>query len=218
MDNTFWIKKWQVNEIGFHLPDVHPLLQKYYSGIFSPRKPVFVPLCGKTKDLSFFQLAGNDVLGVDLSEIAAKDFFSEHYADIQVIANETVSNSFVSYQQNNIEILVGDIFNLTPRQLDGFRHIYDRAALIALPKAIRGKYISLLKRLMPRANMLLITLDYQQGKIDGPPFSVNTDEVNELFWFARVELLHANNIIEYEPKFKSRGLEYFNQKAYWVQW
>ena len=60
--------------------------------------------------------------------------------------------------------------------------IYDRAALVALPAEMQQKYVDLLLSLVsPGAPILLITFDYDTSKMEGPPFSVNNDRVEQLF-------------------------------------
>jgi thiopurine S-methyltransferase len=147
----------------------------------------------------FLETEGLKVIGSELSKIAAEDFFHE---------NST----------NNTEIVVGDIFNLTPKQLIECTCIYDRAALIALPKELRKKYVEHIRALIPKAKMLLITLDYDQMKMSGPPFSVDKAELETLFSFAQLKELHRANIIEKEINFKKKGLTSFNQTAYLIEW
>jgi thiopurine S-methyltransferase len=66
--------------------------------------------------------------------------------------------------------------------------------------------------------MLLITLDYDQKIMNGPPFSVTQKEVNKLFSFAKVKQLHRSDIIEQEPAFKKRGLTRFYETVYSIEW
>ncbi|MDQ7049864.1 MAG: hypothetical protein Q9M92_10105 [Enterobacterales bacterium] len=155
MDSSFWINKWQAGEIGFHLPQVHPLLEKYSQQIFGQGQKVFVPLCGKTIDMRYLSDQGHSVLGVELCEIAAQSFFEEQFQ--QSVEAESISDDFDAYVLHDIKIIVGDFFKL-PQPLEGFNVIYDRAALIALPSDIRQRYVENLKQLCPTANMILITL------------------------------------------------------------
>jgi len=217
-DQSFWHNKWETNEIGFHLNDVHPLLKKFYSDIFLVEEVVFVPLCGKTIDMTFLQMKGQKVFGVELSDIAAQSFFQEQYPDCTLTNRLVEQSHFKEFSAQNIQILVGDYFSLTSELLDGAKQIYDRASLIALPSEMRKPYVKKLNTLFPKASMLLITLDYDQKIMNGPPFSVDHEEVIELFSFAKIKQLHRKNIIENEPKFKSKGLTNFNQTAYHISW
>ncbi len=52
MDPDFWHERWKNQDIGFHQPDFHALLQKYWPRLEIPAAaPVFVPLCGKSLDM-----------------------------------------------------------------------------------------------------------------------------------------------------------------------
>jgi thiopurine S-methyltransferase len=47
---------------------------------------------------------------------------------------------------------------------------------------MREQYATHLKRILPKdCHGLLITLDYDQAQMDGPPFAVLDDEVQRLF-------------------------------------
>jgi len=215
MDTSFWINKWQAGEIGFHLPQVHPLLEKFSQIILTQKQKILVPLCGKTTDMRYLAEQGHSVLGVELCDIAAKAFFAEQFQ--QNIEAKAVSEYFDSYAFNGIEIRVGDVFKL-PQPLDGYSAIYDRAAIVALPLEMRKDYVKKLKQLCPTANMILITLDYDQSMMNGPPFSVDEIQVNQLFEFAQIEKLYQQDVIDNEPRFKAKGLKHFNQSLYHISW
>lgn len=218
MEKSFWLDKWQQNQIGFHLPEYHPLLQKFNADVFSTASSVFVPLCGKTKDMEFLYSQGFSVLGNEFSSIATEDFFAAAKLDSQHPLNIIEQDPFIRYQQDKIEILVGDFFELTSDQLKDIRCIYDRASLIALPKEKRKSYVTHMTRIIPNATMLLITLDYDQQIMAGPPFSVDKNEVEQLFSFAKIKQLHRRDIIRQEPRFKGKGLTSFYQTAYEIEW
>jgi len=59
--------------------------------------------------------------------------------------------------------------------------IYDRAALVALPQEMRIRYTAHLTEITDKAPQLLITFEYDQSAMEGPPFSVSNEEVNELY-------------------------------------
>ena len=219
MEKSFWLDKWQAKEIGFHLSDFHPLLQKYHLKVFSSSKSVFVPLCGKSHDMAFLASEKYRVTGSELSEIAAQEFFEEQkllFGNTDYLIEN--QRTHTSYRNDGCTIFTGDYFDLESTMLLGAENIYDRAALIALPKEMRVRYVKQLKELLPQANMLLITLDYDQSVVSGPPFSVDEQEVNQLFSFASIKQLYRQDIIEQEPRFMSKGLQSFNQTAYEIHW
>lgn len=214
MEADFWLERWSKQEIGFHLAVEHPLLKKFYSKLFSAKANIFVPLCGKSCDLKFFIDKGHPVLGCELSSQAICDFFQEN----NLAASKLIKTNFEVYQSNEIDLLVGDYFNLAELDVANFSNIYDRAALIALPKAMRKKYVAHLQHIFPTANMMLIILEYPQSEMNGPPFSVDNNEVLDLFSFASVEQIYSKNILSKEPRFQKKGLSFLNEMVYHIQW
>lgn len=214
MEPDFWLNRWKKQEIGFHLSAPHPLLQKFYSDVFSQENGVFVPLCGKSTDLKFLADNNCQVLGCELSELAINDFFVENQLPFE---SEKIED-FTIYTSAGYKILQGDFFNLTREQIKNTQTIYDRAALIALPPAMRNDYVAHLQQLFATADMLLITLDYPPQEMDGPPFSVDKNAVNNLFSFAKVETVYEKNILDDEPSFKEKGLTQINQSAHIIRW
>jgi thiopurine S-methyltransferase len=102
--------------------------------------------------------------------------------------------------------LVGDVFALSAPDLANIQYIYDRAALIALPPSMRQAYAGLLTRLLPQASQLLITLEYPQEQMSGPPFSVLPDELTHLYPEREIRLLERHDILAHEPRFAARGV------------
>jgi len=56
--------------------------------------------------------------------------------------------------------------------------IYDRAALVAFPEDMRNRYTTHLTEITNKAPQLLISYDYDQSVMPGPPFSVRNEEVH----------------------------------------
>jgi thiopurine S-methyltransferase len=58
-------------------------------------------------------------------------------------------------------------------------------------------------------------MEYPQGEMSGPPFSVSEDEVRRLY-AARyaVTLLHTKDILAENPRFRERGLSVLREKVY----
>lgn len=214
MDTQFWLERWERNEIGFHQEDVHPGLRKFWPRLteLTGLTTVFVPLCGKSVDMRWLLEQGQGVLGVELSEIAARDFFHEQGLPVAVEPNV----AFELYQGECIRVLRGDFFDLTKADLAGVGAIYDRAALIAMPEFLQARYVRhLLDRLPQRPPILLITLEYDQRQMAGPPFSTSTDRVTELYgrdYF--IDCLSTRDILGDYPNFRNRGLTGLLEKAY----
>lgn len=213
MQPEFWHKRWASNQIGFHLPEVNPFLQRFWPSLsVEEGARVLVPLCGKSLDLLWLAQQGHEVLGVELSEKAVEDFFKEHHFD----PNVSEQGPFKVYRAGSIELWCGDFFELTAGDVADCSALYDRAALIALPPAMREKYALHLNRILPRESRgLLISLDYDQAQIDGPPFAVLDDEVQTLFGSAwTLKILEDQDILAESAKFVERGVTRLEERVY----
>ena len=178
-DPDFWHKRWEEDAIGWHLPDVHPSLKKYWGEVcLSADSAVFVPLCGKSLDLIWLADQGHDVIGVELSEKALRSFFEENDLPFATEAGK----HFTVFKGNRLTFLQGDYFDLTKDDLAGVKTVYDRAALIALPPGMQDAYVAHQKEmLVPDTAILLFTVAYDQSLMDGPPFSTPDDRVRQLY-------------------------------------
>ncbi len=174
MDAAFWHQRWQDNEIGFHMPDVNPLLAAHLDSVaLAAGSCILVPLCGKSHDLAWLASQGHEVIGVELSTLAVESYFKERGNEPTITALESLN----SYKAGNVEILVGDIFDVTKEMLGTIHAIYDRAALVALPEATRQRYTKHLMDITQQAKQLLISYEYDQSQMDGPPFSISENEI-----------------------------------------
>ena len=175
MDANFWHQKWEKNEIAFHQNEANPLLVEYFEALSLVRdNRVFIPLCGKTRDIAWLLTQGYRVAGAELSKIAIEQLFSELGIKPEIIKIDELEH----YSAPNIDIFVGDIFELSPSLLGPVDAIYDRAALVALPAGMRDQYTRHLMQITDEAPQLLISYTYDQTAIDGPPFSITNEEVH----------------------------------------
>ncbi len=211
-DPEFWHNKWAANQLGFHLDDVNPLLIKYWPATLAQRSErVFVPLCGKSEDLIWLAARHDDVQGVELSPIAVRAFFAEHFYTPTVTQ---LSAQHECYQFDELTLYTGDIFTAP---LQAFDIIYDRAALIALPESMRVSYAERLKNLLkPGGRLLLISLDYPQQELSGPPFSVNEQEIRRLFPGLNVQRLARDEANAHHPASLKEGLSYFAEEVWLI--
>lgn len=205
MDKDFWLERWQKGEIGFHEAQVNLYLTRYWEKLqLKGRGKVFVPLCGKSGDMQWLQQQGHEVVGVELSQRAAEDFFSE----AGYPATASTDGHFQRFSANNLHILCGDFFQLSRADLAGVVAVYDRAAMVALPQEMRARYVQHMLGILPAgAQILLITFDYPQSEMQGPPFAVSSDEVEHLYQkYAEIEQIAQFDALEGNPRFKQRGM------------
>ncbi|MBU2977611.1 thiopurine S-methyltransferase [Alteromonas sp. C1M14] len=176
MDREFWLQKWHNNETGFHEEDANPNLVTHFPALnLQPNQRVFLPLCGKTLDISWLISCGYEVVGAELSGIAIQQLFEQ----LDVIPHTTKLGEITRYESHGVTVFGGDIFHLTGEMLGPIDAIYDRAALVALPPAMRTGYTEHLRTITQCAPQLLITFHYDQAVLPGPPFSVPDREVEQ---------------------------------------
>jgi thiopurine S-methyltransferase len=217
MDQDFWQQRWARNEIGFHLSEVNPYLQQFWSVLNVPAgAQVLVPLCGKSLDMLWLAEQGYRVLGVELAEAAVQAFFSEQ----GLVAEINQVGEFRRYRSGAIEVLCGDFFSLTAADLLECRALYDRAALIALPAPLRERYAAHLAAILPPGCAgLLVVLDYPQEQMPGPPFAVGEAEVQRLLAAPQwaLQVLEARDVLGENWRFLQRGLSQLSERVYRLQ-
>lgn len=176
MDVSFWRQRWESNQIAFHKGEVNPLLVNSWDKLsLAKGSRVFVPLCGKTLDIAWLLSQGYHVAGAELVEIAIEQLFDK----LGVVPKIFSLGDITLYSAEAIDIFVGNILNISSERLGSVDAVYDRAALVALPEALRTQYTVHLTEMTNQAPQLLITFEYDQNLIAGPPFSISAAEVNQ---------------------------------------
>lgn len=214
MENNYWLDRWAHENIGFHQNDINPYLVQYWRELrLVPGSGVFAPLCGKSRDMLWLREQGHAVLGVELSGIAVQAFFKENKT---IPHHHMVREKLDRFEANGISILCGDFFGLNKDDLARVSAVYDRASLVALPPIIRKRYACHLTKILPPASqILLITFDYPQSEMMGPPFAVSSGEVEVLFHeYADVRQLAKFDGLEQNPRFQERGLSQIQESVF----
>jgi thiopurine S-methyltransferase len=214
MEIDFWLDRWDNDKIGFHQNQVNPYLAYFYGEKGPPTTKrdtlkVFVPLCGKSKDLLWLAQNGYEVFGVECSDRAVLSFFEENTLNYKHVKKEGAGLYLCNDDRfSSIEIYQGDFFDLEEDSLDGVTDIFDRASLVALPVDIRRDYVSKITELQKSGTRtLLVTLNFDPAEMDGPPFSVTDEEVMDLYAeHYTVDKLLTKDVIDSELGLKNRGL------------
>ncbi len=219
MDADFWLTKWQKGETGFHLGQVNPLLEKYWGLVDAVPGGVFVPLCGKSRDMLWLHQRGRNVVGVELSPLAVEAGFQEAGWQPETTRQGALLRHTAQSGQTGVTVWQGDFFELTPEHVAGCRLVYDRAALIALPAELRQRYAGHLRSLLPvGAQILLVTLEYPQAEMNGPPFSVEETEVRALYGgWAHVERIAEQDVLGENDRFRQRGVSRLHEAVYHIR-
>ena len=158
-----------------------------------------------------------------LHELINRTFLVWHFQIVSTFfteqglkADKIVSDCFDVWRSCNITIYCADFFDLVAADVGRIDAVYDRAALIALPKNMRAAYVRQLNSLLAGPMKgLLITLFYDQAQMDGPPFAVSPDEVQNLLpktW--KLEMRQNLDILEQNTRFLERGINLLQEHVY----
>lgn len=174
MEHSFWHHKWEANDIGFHQKTANTLLVEHLPALgLVDGQRVFVPLCGKTLDIRWLLSQEYRVAGAELSRLAVDQLFAE----LECVPTIEDVGSLLHYRAPDLDIFVGDIFELSRELLGPVDAIYDRAALVALPPDLRERYTAHLRAITDTAPQLTIVFEYDQSRAEGPPFSISDAEI-----------------------------------------
>jgi thiopurine S-methyltransferase len=209
----FWHDRWRKGQIGFHQSAVDRRLQQYWPDLgLATGSRVFVPLCGKSLDLLWLRERGHSVAGIDLSVVALESFCMEN----GIAAKRRTLDDLDVYEAAGLQLYCGDFFALTAKILGSVSAVYDRAALIAWTPEQRTAYVDHISALTSAGTQtLLITLEYAQAQMTGPPFSVSADDVERLY--ARnhtIRELGRYDILANEARLRSRGVTQLHEACY----
>jgi len=187
LDENYWNQRWKDGRIGFHQSEINPYLTEFWPELeLAKGSKVFVPLCGKSRDMCWLAEQGYQVAGVEFSEQAAQEYFG--------LRGETPEYSNVKSQHlryssgSCLDVFVGDFFDYQPEQL--YDAVYDRAALVAIAPELRQAYVEHLSGMVKKGGKaLLVSLEFADDEHKGPPFSVEQDEIGIIYsslWSVKV--------------------------------
>lgn len=180
MEISFWESRWKEGRIGFHQGKPNRFLGAHHGRL--AKGAVLVPLCGKAEDLAFLAAEGHPVVGIEAVEDAVRAFFEEHGLTPEVTTRGAARVYRATHHGQPITLFAGDFFAVTAADVGPIAGFYDRAAMVALPEEIRRRYVPHLRALVGAGTKgLLVTFDYDQSVMEGPPFAISDAIVRELW-------------------------------------
>ncbi|XP_060133931.1 thiopurine S-methyltransferase isoform X2 [Zootoca vivipara] len=180
-----WLQKWETKNIGFHNEQGHPLADM-----------------------------GHQVIGVEISESALKEFFTEQKLSFSEEAIPGITGKLLKSTTGNISLYCCNIFDFTSAITGKFDAIWDRGSLVAVNPCDRERYSQLILSLMgSRCHCLLVTCLYDPSKHKGPPFYVPDSEVKHLFGKS-CDITCLEKVDGLLERPKKWGLDYFWEVLY----
>lgn len=211
MEKQFWHDRWRNGQIGFHSDKPHWALEQYWQTLnLSDSEPVLVPLCGKSVDMHWLRQRGHPVDGVEIDPLAVAAFFLE-WQEASAKPIKTL-RSGACIEGDGIRLWNMDFLAYQPSTPG--RAFYDRAALIALPPPMRPSYLEHLRSCLETGALgLLVSLEYSQDQMDGPPFSVSLEEIDASNAFS-IEATARRDVLADSPKFRDKGVSWLHEVVY----
>lgn len=228
MEHEFWNDRWAEGQTGWHASQPNLFLLNYLDRLeCQPDDAVLVPLCGKSLDLVWLRReAGLRAVGVEWAEKAVADTFAE--AGL-VPQRRALTGQIEVWVADGVAILCGDWFAVSREHLDQAAEVagaarpiqawWDRAALIALPPEVRPRYAERLTNLLSAgARGLLLTIEYPEGQLSGPPFNVEPTEVRRHFEAScEIAELAREDALASSPKRQAQGVTRFDERLYFLR-
>jgi thiopurine S-methyltransferase len=89
--------------------------------------------------------------------------------------------------------------------------------MIAMPEEVRALYVEKLKQtLKPGGRILLVTLDYIQSEMAGPPYSVSEIEIQHHFKGYKITRLERDDAGATHPRIQ-QGLTRFAEEVWLIE-
>lgn len=204
-----WLGRWKEGRIGWHEARGNAALRRNWPEL-ATGSTVLVPLCGKSVDMMWLAEKGMIIIGVELSGTAIEAFFAEQ--ELRYDLDRSGALAAFRADERPITLYCGDFFEFRGATFDA---LYDRGALVALPEDLRPQYVRRVNDLLrPDAFRLIVTLEYDQSRAAGPPFSVLPDEMRR-YWPDLERIGATNEIDNCPPKFREAGLDQV-MEAVWI--
>lgn len=207
-----WIARWEQGRTGWHEPDGNAALKRHWPDLPEDAR-VLVPLCGKSRDITWLEARGLAIVGAELSRLAIQAFFAENNLGYSTIPQGALTQ--YKCTERNISIYCGDYFALRCEPCDA---LYDRGSLVALPANRRADYVRHTNSLLrSSAARMVITLEYDQSRVDGPPWSVSESEIRAS-WPDLQRVSALDDLENCPPKFREAGLDEITEVVWLNPW
>ncbi len=104
------------------------MLFKHLKTLIPDSKPkkIFIPLCGKTKDIPFLLSLGHKIFGVETWKLGIEELNTEHKLGLKLNAE----NKLYTNEDGRLKIYCGDFFTCPIAKWGPFDVIWDRGSFI----------------------------------------------------------------------------------------
>jgi len=147
------------NNIPWARQDVNPLLQTYLDKEQEHIGKALVIGCGLGDDAHALDLAGYDVLAIDVSQTALD------------LAQKRFSGSDILFEKQ-------DIFDMPQKYHEHFDFVFEALTIQSLPIEFREKMINAVVNTVSKNGQLLVVAHKRNGEKKGPPWPLTKEEID----------------------------------------
>ncbi|EDV20790.1 expressed hypothetical protein [Trichoplax adhaerens] len=162
-----WRDIWEKGQLDQSAEKVQAQLVQFHSLLLAPQRTnrIFVPMCGKAKDLLWLAGKGATVVGTEFAAYACESFFKDNNVPFDVVDLDGVNGKayFSTDDKLNITIYQCDHYLLTSSMVGfTFDGVWDRGSFNSVPTKDRNKYVNHMKTLLTStATMLVVVVEYE---------------------------------------------------------
>ncbi|XP_070555398.1 probable thiopurine S-methyltransferase [Ptychodera flava] len=211
-----WRKRWKKGQTRFHMPKVHPMLEKNFEWLTKGEKKqrVFLPLCGKSLDLNWLAEKEQIVIGNECSAEGCEQFFKENELEFTKESLKDTVGDVYKAKDKDITIYCCDYFKLTEDVIGTFDCIWDRGALAAIDPQDRTRYAKVITPLLRKGGRYLLDLfQLDHESFVGPPYDCKPTDVDDMFgkYFNIDRVVTRDALSAWQREW---GVKYFIQDVY----
>ena len=147
----YWEERYNQKSTSWFIEQAHPILVRQIralTGGDGQSKRIFVPLCGKTRDIPYLLSLGHQVFGIEgvlqpILELAAENSLKLKY---------NPEESIYHTEDGRLEIYHGDMLKCPIEKYGPFDCVWDRASFVAFPYSSRQAYVDVMKKGLLNSN------------------------------------------------------------------
>lgn len=139
-----WKNLYEIGSTPWQYLTPHPKLIQHFNALTngSPNLKIFVPLCGKSKDLPYLLSLGHTVFGIEYVAQAIEELQKENNIEMEF---DPVTSVY-STSDGKLKIFNGDFFQCPIENFGPFDAIWDRGSFGSFDFSLREDYVNVIKR------------------------------------------------------------------------
>ncbi|XP_041356889.1 probable thiopurine S-methyltransferase [Gigantopelta aegis] len=214
-----WKKRWDKEQTEFHLPKVHPMLEKHLGALVQGRSKLrfFIPLCGKSVDMRWLLEQGHGVVGCEGVDKGCQEFLQENKMKYTASPMKSCEGTVYRSQCSPLTLYRCDVFDLRREDVGQFDCIWDRGSFVAIPVSKRKRYADIIVSLMkPDCRYLLDCFLLNNEQFAGPPFSCTENDINTFYGsYCAVKKLDEKDAMT--DLQRGWGISYFTDQVFLIR-